>query len=298
VVLAACAGTAVYSGETMTEARRAAGLPRRHFITGAGSGIGAAVAAILYDRGEDLWLLARSDERAHDLSKRFPEAQIMVGDLANPVQLELSLLSAFLPSLLDCLLHIAGVIDFSRAVELPAEQIREQINVNLVAPMILTRALLPALRAARGLVLIANSTATLSAAAGRSAYVASKAGIRGFADVLRLEEASHGIRVTTVFPGRTDTPMQQKVHEHENKIYDATQLMRPDTVARSILHVVDLLADTTVHDLTIRPMPHQPVEVNNVSEPALMELQHSNAPRIAAGVGGVEMGEPETLWGT
>jgi short-subunit dehydrogenase len=280
----------------MTQARRATGLTRRHFITGAGSGIGAAVAAILYERGDDLWLLARSDERAHDLSQRFPEAQIMVGDLANPMQLEMSLLSVILPSLLDCLLHIAGVIDFSRAVELPAEQIREQINVNLVAPMILTRALLPSLRAGKGLVLIANSTATLSAATGRSAYVASKSGIRGFADVLRMEESSNGIRVTTVFPGRTDTPMQQKVHEQEKKIYDAAQLMRPDTVARSILHVVDLPADTTVHDLTIKPVPHRPVEVNHLPEPALVELQHSSVPRI--GVGGVETREPETSWGT
>lgn len=228
----------------------------RHFITGAGSGIGAAVAAMLYQRGDDLWLLARSDERAHHLSQRFPEAQVLVGDLADPIQLEMSLLSVVLPSLLNSLLLIAGVIDFNCAVELPAGQIKEQINVNMVAPMVLTRALLPALRAARGLVLITNSTATLSAGAGWSAYVASKSGVRGFADVLRLEESSHGVRVTTVFPGRTDTPMQEKVHEQEKKVYDPAPLMPPDTVARSILHVVDLPAHATIHDLTIRPVPH------------------------------------------
>ncbi len=241
----------------MTEARRANGRRRRHFITGASSGIGAAVAAILHARGDELWLLARSDERGHELSQMFPHAEIIICDLANPAVLELSLFRAVLPSLLDCLLHIAGVIDLSRAVDLPTEQISEQVNVNLVAPMILTRALLPALRAARGLVLIANSTATLSAGADRSAYVASKSGVRGFADVLRLEESSHGVRVTTVFPGRTATPMQEKVHGQEHKVYDAAQLMRPDTVARSILHIVDLPVDTTIYDLTIRPMPHQ-----------------------------------------
>jgi short-subunit dehydrogenase len=235
---------------------------RRHFITGASSGIGAAVAAMLYARGDELWLLARSDERAHELWQRFPQAEILVADLANPLGLEVVLLSAVLPRLLDCLLHIAGVIDFSLTAELAAGQIQEQVNVNMVAPMILTRALLPALRRARGLVLVANSTATLSAdAPGRSAYVASKSGVRGFADVLRLEESPHGVRVTTVLPGRTDTPMQERVHEQEKKVYDGAQLMRPDTVARSILHVIDLPADATIHDLTIRPMPHQkPVE--------------------------------------
>jgi NADP-dependent 3-hydroxy acid dehydrogenase YdfG len=229
---------------------------RRHFITGASSGIGAAVAAILHARGDELWLLAHDDERADQLWQRFPEAEILVADLANPFALEMALLGAVLPSLLNCLLHIAGVIDFSRAADLRAGHIREQVNVNMVAPMIITRALLPALRRARGLVLIANSTATLSVGAGRSAYVASKSGLRGFADVLRLEESSHGVRVTTVFPGRTDTVMQERVHEQEKRVYDAAQLMRPDTVARSILHVVDLPTDTTIHDLTIRPMPH------------------------------------------
>jgi short-subunit dehydrogenase len=235
---------------------RVIGRRRRHFITGAGSGIGAALAAILDDRGDELWLLARSEERAHEIALRFPGARIVVGDLTDPYRLELSLFGTFLPSSLDSLLHIAGVIDFGRVVEVPAGQIREQVNVNLVAPMILTSALLSALRNARGLVLIANSTATLSAGSGRSAYVASKAGLRGFADVLRMEEASHGVRVTTVFPGRTDTPMQQKVHQHEGKVYDAEQLMRPGTVAQAILHVVDLPPDSTIQDLTIRPSPH------------------------------------------
>jgi hypothetical protein len=55
--------------------------------------------------------------------------------------------------------------------------------------------------------------------------------------------------------------MQERVHEQEMKLYDAAQLIRPDTVARSILHVIDLPADATIYDLTIRPMPHhEPVE--------------------------------------
>ena len=222
------------------------GSVRRHFITGASSGIGAAVAAMLHSRGDELWLLAHSDERAQQLMQTFPGARVLIADLANPLGIEMALPVAILPPWLDSLLHIAGVIDFYRAAELSAEHVLEQVNVNMVAPMILTRVLLPALRRASGLVLMANSTATLSAlGAGRSAYVASKFGVRGFADVLRREESSHGIRVTTVFPGRTDTPMQEKVHEYENKTFDPAQLMTPQTVARSILHVVDLSPDTT-----------------------------------------------------
>ena len=81
----------------------------------------------------------------------------------------------------------------------------------------LTRVCLPALRAARGTVVFVNSGAGLVAHPQWSAYAASKHGLRALADALRAEEQEHGVRVTTVFPGRTATPMQQRVHEQEGK---------------------------------------------------------------------------------
>ena len=117
----------------------------------------------------------------------------------------------------------------------------------------LTRVCLPALRAARGTVVFVNSGAGLAASPGWSAYAASKYGLRALADSLRAEEQEHGVRVTTVFPGRTATPMQQKVHQQEGKEYDASDWIDPDTVVDAILHVLDLPGDATVSDLTIRP---------------------------------------------
>ena len=61
------------------------------------------------------------------------------------------------------------------------------------------------------------------------------------------------MRVTTVYPGRTATPMQQKVHEQEGREYDAADWIDPGTVAAAILGVLDLGPDATVSDLTIRP---------------------------------------------
>jgi short-subunit dehydrogenase len=68
------------SAETSDQTRR------RHFITGASSGIGAAVAAMLYARGDQLWLLASGNQRAHELRHRFPDAEILVADLAKPIR--------------------------------------------------------------------------------------------------------------------------------------------------------------------------------------------------------------------
>jgi short-subunit dehydrogenase len=229
-----------------------------HFITGAGSGIGAAVARELHARGDELVLLARSEARAHELREEYDGARVVVADLADPAGLERALAAASLPPRLDSLLHIAGAVDLNPVGDLPLSEIREQLDVNLVAPMVLTRACLPSLRTARGLVLVVNSSAGLSASADWSAYAASKFGVRAFADSLRAEEQDHGVRVTTVFPSRTATPMQEKVHAQEGEVYDRRRWLRPETVASSILHVLDLPREATIPELTIRPLVPRP----------------------------------------
>jgi len=229
-----------------------------HLITGAGSGIGAAVARELHARGDELVLLARSEPRAHQLRQQFDGARVVVADLADPEHLERALAAASLPPKLDSLMHIAGVVELNPVGELPLAEIREHLDVNLVAPMVLTRACLPSLRAARGLVLVVNSSAGLTASPTWSAYAASKFGARAFADALRDEEQDHGVRVTTVYPSRTATPMQEKVHEQEGKVYDRELWIQPDTVAASILHVLDLPRDATIPELTIRPLVPRP----------------------------------------
>lgn len=226
-----------------------------HVITGAGSGIGAEVARVLHERGDELVLLARSEERARDLSAAYDGARVVVADLADPATLESALGRANLPPRLDSLMHIAGVVELNPVVDLDHDQIRAHLDVNLAAPMLLTKACLPALRAARGLVVVVNSTSGITANPTWSAYAASKFGARGFADALRLEEMEHGVRVTTVFPSRTATPMQEKVHDQEGKDYDPGEWIKPESVASTIVHVLDLSRDATIPEVTVRPGP-------------------------------------------
>jgi NAD(P)-dependent dehydrogenase (short-subunit alcohol dehydrogenase family) len=222
-----------------------------HLVTGAGSGIGAVLADRLVERGDDLVLLARSTGRAHDLRADVPGATVLVADLADPGQVEA--LADQLPERLDSVVHAAGVVELGPVAELPTAAWQEQLTVNVVAPAVLTRVALPALRAARGTVVFVNSGSGLSASASWSAYAASKHALRALADALRAEEQGYGVRVTSVYPGRTATPMQQKVHEHEGRDYSAGDWIDPATVAGVVLHVLDLPADATVSDLTIRP---------------------------------------------
>jgi NAD(P)-dependent dehydrogenase (short-subunit alcohol dehydrogenase family) len=224
-----------------------------HLITGAGSGMGAVLAERLLERGDELVLLARSPERAHDLRADLPDATVLVADLVDPAAVEA--VGDELPGSLDSVVHAAGVVDLGPVAELSLRSWVEQLTVNLVAPAVLTRAALPALRRRGGTVVFVNSGSGLTAHAEWSAYAASKHGLRALADSLRAEEADHGVRVSTVYPGRTATPMQEKVHRQEGRDYDAGQWIRPESVADTILHVLDLPRDATVPDVTVRPGP-------------------------------------------
>ncbi|MFJ9566744.1 SDR family oxidoreductase [Streptomyces fuscichromogenes] len=226
-----------------------------HVITGAGSGIGAAVARRLHARGDDLVLHARDAGRAKELAAGFPGARTLVGDLADPDKLSWAFSHQTLPDRVDSLLHIAGVVDLGEVGELTPKSWRHQLNVNLIAPAELTRHFLPQLRAARGHVVFVNSGAGLAAHACWSAYAASKHGLKALADSLRAEENPHGVRVTSVYPGRTASPMQAKVHQQEGKEYDPARWIAPESVATAVLTALDLPGDAEINDLTVRPGP-------------------------------------------
>lgn len=224
-----------------------------HLITGAGSGIGAAVARRLTERGDELVLLARDAGRAKELAALHPGARTIVGDLSNPDRLSWAFGQQPMPERLDSLLHIAGVVELGRVGELTPKAWHFQLNANLIAPAELTRLFLPQLRVAQGHVLFVNSGAGLAANAEWSAYAASKHGLKALADSLRHEEHGNGVRVTSVYPGRTAGAMQIKVHQQEGKEYDASRWIDPESVATTILMALDLPRDAEVNDLAVRP---------------------------------------------
>lgn len=224
-----------------------------HLITGAGSGIGAAVARRLQERGDELWLLARNAGRAKELAAEFPGARTVVGDLAEPERMSWALSHQELPERLDSLQHVAGVVDLGRIGDLTPKVWNATLAANLVAPAELTRLLLPQLRTARGHVLFVNSGAGLRANAEWGAYAAGKHGLKALADALRAEESANGVRVTSVYPGRTASPMQEKVHRQEGRDYDPSRWITPDAIATTVLTALDLPRGAEITDLSVRP---------------------------------------------
>ena len=230
-------------------------MPHTIVLTGAGSGIGQLLAERLTARGDRLVLVARDADRAEGLAAAHPGAAVIVADLAQPASLAAAVAASDLPDGIDAVVHAAGIVDLGHVEDLTVDSWQDQLAVNLVSPAELTRLLLPRVRAARGQVLFVNSGAGLTAHPQWAAYAASKHGLKALADALRGEEAAHGVRVTTVYPGRTATPMQAQVHAQEGKDYDADAWIQPASVVTAVLTALDLPRDAVITDLTVRPGP-------------------------------------------
>ncbi len=220
-------------------------------ITGATGGIGRALAVALAPT-YDLILSGRDAGKLAALAADFAGARALPLDLERP--------ESFGPVLsgletLDALIHNAGVVELGAVADVPAEVWSHTLAVNVVAPAELTRLLLPALRAARGQVVFVNSGAGLSAGPHWASYAASKFALRALADSLRAEESPQGLRVTTVYPGRTATDMQRKVRAQEGGEFQADAYLRPESVARAILNVLSMPEGALIAELMVRPGP-------------------------------------------
>ncbi len=232
--------------------------PRLALVTGGSSGIGAAVVMTLAGSGWDVLSIGRDAERLRSVAEA--AARLARGRVRSHV---VDLTAARAPDELAALLggghlhalvHAAGVVRLATVADGDVEDLDAQWQVNTRAPYAVTRALLPALRRAPGDVVFVNSGSGLRANAGWGAYAATKFALRALADALRAEERQHGVRVTSVYPGRTDTPMQREVFAAEGRPYDAADLVPADAVADAVVAALETRRPAAVPDVEIRPL--------------------------------------------
>jgi NADP-dependent 3-hydroxy acid dehydrogenase YdfG len=215
-------------------------------ITGASRGIGAAIADALAPT-HTLLLAGRPSPALQATAER-------LGATALPLDVtDTEAIPAATAAIdeLDVLVHNAGVALPGRVAESTVDQWRTTFEVNVVGAVAVTLALLPALRRAEGQVLFINSGTGRNASKNMASYSASKFALRAFADSLRLSEPA--LRVTTVYPGRTDTDMQRELVSFEGGDYDADQFLRADTVAAAVAHAIQTPPDGHLHEIILRP---------------------------------------------
>jgi uncharacterized protein len=170
-------------------------------VTGASSGVGEAIARRLAGRAAPLVLTGRDSARL-DAVAAVTGARGVVADLTTTAG-RAAVVAAGAEHGVGLVVHAAGIGAAGAFRESDEAEVDAVLAADLVAPVLLTRALWPELRAAGGHVVFVASIAALGVA-GEAAYSAAKAGLRTFADALRLEEP--GVGVTTVLPGAVDTP--------------------------------------------------------------------------------------------
>jgi NADP-dependent 3-hydroxy acid dehydrogenase YdfG len=231
----------VTGAETATDPRPVA------LVTGATGGIGGAIARAL-----------ATDHRVLAIGRK---AGALAGLAADPAieavaldLLDLNGMESYIASLprLDVIVHSAAS-DRYTIEEADANEWRRQLELNLVVPAELTRMALPQLRRAQGQVVFINSGAGLRSYPGHTLYSATKFALKAVADGLRGEERPHGVRVATVHPGPTDTPMLAGDLRKADREYESERYIQPDSIAKTVRLIVDATADAQVTDIVVRP---------------------------------------------
>lgn len=221
-------------------------------ITGGTRGIGRAVADAL--AADHRLLIGGRDEAAvAAVCGALPDAVPFVADLTDAAATGAAVDALDDVPALAGVVHSAGVLGSGAVADLGRDAWRHTLEVNVVAVADLTRALLPKLRAGDGTVVVVNSGSGLRSGAQGSLYSASKFAVRAFADGLRQEERAHGVRVSTVYPGRVATDMQRELRDFEGAAYDENDYLRPESVAAAVRFVLTAPPEASVEDLSIRP---------------------------------------------
>ena len=228
-------------------------------VTGASSGIGLALARVLARRGMSLCLTGRDVGRleaaAAEVRSLGAEARTRTADLGSDADLRgLAEWVHAEAGRLDLLVHSAGSIHLGAIDVVGWGDLDTDYRINLRAPFLLTKALLPLLQASSGQIVFVNSSAGLVAGTDNGLYAATKHALRSLAGSIRDRVNPWGIRVLSVFPGRTATPMQEAVVRFEQKPYHPEELLQPGDVADIVAAALALPRTAEVTDVVVRPM--------------------------------------------
>jgi len=228
-------------------------------ITGVSGGIGKAIALDLAAKGVKTCLLGRKLEALEDVAvvarKTAPQALCYQVDLT--ADQDVRKVAGYIERdfvHIDILIHSAGVISFGPLESASVEDFDRQYRINVRAPYVLTQALLPMLRSCQGQIVFINSSAGLNAGPNVGQYAATKFALKAVADSFRQEVNAEELRVLSVYPGRTATPMQAAIFKMEGRDYHPERLMQPEDIAAVIINALALPRTAEVTDINVRPL--------------------------------------------
>jgi NADP-dependent 3-hydroxy acid dehydrogenase YdfG len=228
-------------------------------VTGASSGIGKSIALTLAGQGAEVCLVARRREALETVAELIHasggRSHVCTADLTSDEDIQ-SLAQKITRDFgrLDVLVLCGGAIFHGPLDRASLAEFDLMYRSNVRGHYALVQSLLPLLRKQSGQIVFINSSAGLRSPATVGQFSATQHAFRAIADSLRDEVNGDGIRVLSVYPGRTATPRMEALFKKEGKPYRPELLLQSEAIASMVAHTLCLPRTAEVTDISIRPM--------------------------------------------
>ncbi|WP_099157591.1 SDR family NAD(P)-dependent oxidoreductase [Virgibacillus ndiopensis] len=205
-------------------------------ITGAGSGLGKALALKYANNGFNVYLLGRNDTKLHivqnEILKNGGKAEVVLCDVREPASVSIAFQKI---GELDVFINNAGIGIFGSVENYSVEDIEGTLDTNIKGTILTVQSALPLIRESKGRILTIISTAGLRGKVNESIYCASKFAVRGFTESLQKEWENEPLSITAVYMGGMNTPFW----DNSTHVTDTSRLKSPEIVAEQIYNEDD-----------------------------------------------------------
>jgi NADP-dependent 3-hydroxy acid dehydrogenase YdfG len=223
--------------------------------TGATSGKGLSISKALIEKGVKVYLVGRKPKNLYQIknSKFLNDENITFinADLSKDDEINILLSKVECEPKLDILIHRAGVLLLGSFEKQSTEELDHQYKVNVRSRYLITQKLMPKIKAAKGQMLFANSTAGPDSWENIGQYSSSRHASRELADSLRKALSKDKVRVTSLFFGSTATPMQEYVQKYLGNEYQPEKHMSSKQISDIVMYILGLPKEVSINDMII-----------------------------------------------
>jgi NADP-dependent 3-hydroxy acid dehydrogenase YdfG len=231
-------------------------------ITGASSGIGAATARSLTAHGAAVVLLARRADRIQALQQELADAGhsalAIEADVTDAASLQRAVVGARELGRVDILVNNAGVMLLSPFEEAHVAEWKQMVDVNVTGVLLTTNAFLDDLRDGGGDIINISSVAGRTSGRNASVYNATKWGLVGWSDALRMELQEQDVRVGLVEPGAVATELTDHITSETaiagfKSRFDGMKILESEDIADAVLYMASRPRHAAVNEILVRP---------------------------------------------
>lgn len=230
-------------------------------VTGVTGGMGEAILMHLLAAGTHVACIGRNADGLQAVLDRVAaagyegQASRFLADLADEAQTRRAaqeVLARY--GGVDAFIHSAGWMEETVWEEITVAQMQRLYQINTLSPMILLQEFADSLVAREGQVVFINSSSVQTVRATKTPYTVTKTALKALADSFRAEFNPKGVRTLSIYPGRTGTDMQRRLHEGRGEPFIPETFIQPDDVASTVLHMLHLPRTVEVTEIFMRPM--------------------------------------------